>query len=226
VIAFTTRLLADEAHGPGGMKKLITFSSVILFAAQVADGQVNGAQRSNDAWDAQFHPQEFAKRVDEQWQDWLKKLGDKLLGPQEVLDFWKLGLYEPSQAKITEDWQQVLWASQKVAATVFPDPQANQGPGRFDASLNARINSEFATVQEKANYYAMDVADEINILRLTKLGRVAEASALAKERVERNQKRDEEAARKAILTGQAELRLEIEDLRRELREAAFSKGQR
>ena len=130
-----------------------------LFFCSSAVIASSNAQSSQDYWDSTFRPRVLQQRTEQRHQDWLNSWKNRECARDDVKQCWRLTLIQP--------------LPDSMNATYFPILHQNQ---RLEEALKSTLY----------DFEAQDIADQINIMRLRREGKLAEATALERLRLERN----------------------------------------
>jgi hypothetical protein len=171
-----------------------------LFFSSLAVIASSNAQSSRDHWDSMFHPRAVQVRNEQRYDDWLNSWKNRECAPDDVKQFWRMTLI------------QVLPDS--MNAMYYPILHQNQ---KLEEALQSTLY----------DFEAQDIADEINIMRLRREGKLPDATALEQLRLERNRIHEQQKFQAEVRTrleaigqGLIALRNEVANLRAVTAQAA------
>jgi hypothetical protein len=148
-----------------------------------------GGQSSQDHWDSMFHRGALQRRTEHKHQEWLNSWKDRSCTGADVKQFWLMTLTQ-----------------------IVPDSMDS----RYYAVLKQNTALEEALQSTLYDFEAQDIADEINIMGLRREGKLAEATALEKLRLERIRIHQQQQFQAEVRAPQRAMQQELVALREEV----------
>jgi hypothetical protein len=172
----------------------IAIGTCFLVQAEEAGDSTRGwrGESSEDWWNQRFKPKLYKEKQAKRVADWFESVKGYFVTPEKIKEFWMLTMLIPEPSSLSTDYRGIKAHNDSIRAQI-------QG-GNLD-------------------FEAYDLADQINVARLRKVGRENEANELEASRLQRIADIEAQAADQYIASlrsREQELQDQIDAMRRQL----------